>query len=1047
MNRFFTLFLLLMVLNAAPAQSVTTYEGTQLTPKGAWCWFADPRALHHQNEAGTINSTYIGYIDVHGNIKASQHDFLTGKTQEVLIRSYFQPDDHNNPTFLILPDDRVMIFYSRHTDEACFYYRISKLPADITTLGPEIRLATSHNTTYPSPFILADDPTGIYLAWRGINWHPTIARLSMPDAGDQVQFTWGPFQIVQSTAARPYAKYTSNGKDKIFMTYTTGHPDNENPNYVYFNAIDVKTKQLQDVKGKTLSTIGSAIHNVSATSTYATANPDAVVENAAYRNWVWQTTIDAQGRPVIAIVRISADKSSHHYYYARWNGSAWQRTFVADGGGKFHQTSGLELCYSGGMAIDDANPAVLYCSQPVAGQYGTKYEIVKYTMDEEGKVASSVAITRNSRLNNSRPYIVQNAGASPLKLSWMNGNYYDWIVSSSRPQGYPTAIHVDYELPALNADTLQGLVVRELFATPKPAGAIQTSTRPVRSGAQSPVAVAKNGVMVSAPGQFTTFDYSTPMPEFTISLSPCIYQGAYGGIILKANELVYGLDEQSMKPYVKTGTQQWNSTNLLGTSDVWQTQSRGTGGVWYTPTKLNFFNLTLSYAGGWLTVYRNGLIDQKIELPDLSLSSLQIGGFTGWVEDVRVYSRALLQNEVKTLSVVSNSYTLNPVLLTDIELNQLNVPAQVATDIILPAKSASGSAISWTSSNTTVLPVSGLVNFPSEPTSVKLTATLNSVSKEFTVTVLPRDIRSNLLVDYGFETSDEFKVGTQRMVRDASGNDRHAVLMGNARINGVLDLTSNTAAAFSSNGYVVAPSGILGSLRSASFLMKVKASAYTKQPRLFDFGSGSGNSVFLRGNALSAGYKFNGASTTLINALTQLPENQEVKLAMTFDARTRTTRIYINGVQSVSSTSIAYEPWQLTTIAPDLRNYIGRTQWWDSSVAADNIDFQGSIDEFKVYDIALTEEEIVRIQDNPNQITTLQPNVYTENPVKVNQPFKVYLPDASYSLHVFSAGGKLIATSKVTAAEVELPGIAHQGVYFLRIANASHTTNYKLLVI
>lgn len=39
---------------------------------------------------------------------------LKEKTDEVLIRSYFQPDDHNNPTFLVLPDERIMIFYSRH---------------------------------------------------------------------------------------------------------------------------------------------------------------------------------------------------------------------------------------------------------------------------------------------------------------------------------------------------------------------------------------------------------------------------------------------------------------------------------------------------------------------------------------------------------------------------------------------------------------------------------------------------------------------------------------------------------------------------------------------------------------------------------------------------------------------------------------------------------------------------------------------------------------------------------------------------------------------
>ena len=69
-----------------------------ITEKGAWCWFADPRALSYENESGTINCTYIGYIDVHGNIKAMQINHLTNTTNEVLIRSWFQPDDHDNPT-------------------------------------------------------------------------------------------------------------------------------------------------------------------------------------------------------------------------------------------------------------------------------------------------------------------------------------------------------------------------------------------------------------------------------------------------------------------------------------------------------------------------------------------------------------------------------------------------------------------------------------------------------------------------------------------------------------------------------------------------------------------------------------------------------------------------------------------------------------------------------------------------------------------------------------------------------------------------------------
>ncbi len=64
-----------------------------------------------------------------------QYDFKKKRQDEVLIRSYFQPDDHNNPTFLVLPDERIMIFYSRHTDEPCFYYRISRIPERYYDIG------------------------------------------------------------------------------------------------------------------------------------------------------------------------------------------------------------------------------------------------------------------------------------------------------------------------------------------------------------------------------------------------------------------------------------------------------------------------------------------------------------------------------------------------------------------------------------------------------------------------------------------------------------------------------------------------------------------------------------------------------------------------------------------------------------------------------------------------------------------------------------------------------------------------------------------------
>jgi len=598
-----------------------------ITEKGAWCWFADPRALHYENENGTINNTYIGYIDVHGNIKAIQINHLTNTKNEVLIRSYFQPDDHDNPTFLVLPDERVMIFYSRHTDEPFFYYRISQKPGDITTLGNEIRLATADNTTYPSPFILSDDPEHIYLCWRGINWHPTIARLTLPDENDILAFDWGPYQIVSSKESargvRPYAKYISDGKDRIYLTYTTTHPDNQSVNYVYLNYIDIKTRELKDIKDNKLAIIGEgALHNVDATEAYKNSYPDAVVDDAPFRDWVWEVSLDAANNPVIAMTRISDDKSSHDYFHAKWTGDNWRKTFLDNAGGHFHQSPDIEKCYSGGMAIDKNNPDIIYGSVPVEGKYGKVYELKKYTVAENGTLESVEQLTFDSPKNNARPYMISSSAGNIRRASgsknlperaglvWMHGDYYDWIVSSVRPQGYPTAIHTFMLLPQDMVDIKKGLLLQENY------------------GKMTPERKEKMKI--------------APTDAYTISLTLSLDHDAYYGEIINAGNFLYGItSEGAPMPYVKTGTRTFTSTNLLGNSDVWKTKNRGTGGQWHTPEKLNAFNLTISYENGKLRTYINGLADQYIEIEGLTLSDVTIGGFKGEIKDARIYNRVL----------------------------------------------------------------------------------------------------------------------------------------------------------------------------------------------------------------------------------------------------------------------------------------------------------------------------------------------------------------------------------------------------------------------
>ena len=77
--------LMCLALNMT-AQQAETFLGSVVADEGAWCWFADPRAIHYKSADGAIDAAYIGYIDVHGAIKASQVDFKAS-ANKVFCRS------------------------------------------------------------------------------------------------------------------------------------------------------------------------------------------------------------------------------------------------------------------------------------------------------------------------------------------------------------------------------------------------------------------------------------------------------------------------------------------------------------------------------------------------------------------------------------------------------------------------------------------------------------------------------------------------------------------------------------------------------------------------------------------------------------------------------------------------------------------------------------------------------------------------------------------------------------------------------------------------
>ena len=886
-------YLLFLLFNVQISSAQSLFDSNVVADEGAWCWFADPRALHYENEVNSINATYIGYIDVHGNIKATQYDWITKRKTDVLVRSFFQPDDHNNPTFLVLPDERIMIFYTRHTDEPRIWYRISTKPGDITALGEEKYLSTANNTTYPSPFIMSDDPNHIYLCWRGINWHPTIARLTMPDANDNCTFDFGPKQIVQSTGARPYAKYQSNGKDKIYLAYTTGHPDNEMPDWLYFNVIDINKGNgplLKDINGKQLSTIANGPFNVSKNDSYYNSFPLTVVDKSAnIRNWVWQISTDKNENPVIAYPHIDNAKTSHVYWYSRWTGSEWRNTWVQYAGHAFHQNwNSTERCYSGGMAIDPDNINDLYLSIPTSnGEYNKDgvFEIWKYTIDDDGNVSKSEQITSNSEKNNIRPFIIPGSKNSPLRLTWMNGDYYYWIVIKNYPLGYPTAVLCDYNW--------QEEYTKEASENDSP----RVDCICLEAGKTLNIAFGMNSQ-----------NYSGKLFQMGVT-SP----------------LVYTLDIDGY-PVVSVNGKEYKSQNRLYTSDDWATMSSGTGGDSH-PTKLTTWVLTMTYDGKILTLYRNGLVDQVIEIDNLEGGTVDAYG-DDFHHSILMMSDFYACASPQTVMLLAKRVQDNvKQIIAQRALETIILPEQTHTDLVLP-KTVIGQQVTWSSSDNSVISDDGALAYLTEDKEAKLKATSNGYERTFDIICKKRDIKNNLR----FEQAE------------------------------ILDLSANTLTGFNKNKYGLAPQGLLNGLRSYTFLVTVKAKSLEKQPRIYDFGSGSANSLFLRANPLAAGIKYNGGTTTMVNGSITLSANKEYKIAVSYSAATHTTKIYIDGEENASGTQNQNEPYMLCEAESDSRNYIGRTQWWDSSFANDNADFIGTISGLKLYDACLTKKEICDLQ-------------------------------------------------------------------------------------
>jgi hypothetical protein len=369
--------------------------------RGSWCWFADPRAI---NLPGSDPQTVVGWIDWTGAITIGSYDNALGAIHTHVV-GYQRRDDHSSPSILLERDGRLTVFWSGH-DGPQIDYRSTLKPGAIDEWGPMAHvpadLGGHRGFTYPNPQLLSAEGDRLYLFWRGPDWGQDYATRA-------VDGTWSSgHRLIENPGQRPYVKVDSNGRDKIAIAFTDGHP-REMTTSIYFASYH--GGWLWKPNGAKIARMGAG--------PIAPRRASLVYNGPKYHasGWVWDVALDRHDRPVIVYATFPRG-GDHAYWYSRFDGTRWVSHFLAFGGPTISPAT-AEREYSGGITLDHSDPSVLYMSRKVAGWF----EIERWVTANGGYSWHRSTVIRTPGVNNVRPVVPRGPGDGPIRLLWLHGDY------------------------------------------------------------------------------------------------------------------------------------------------------------------------------------------------------------------------------------------------------------------------------------------------------------------------------------------------------------------------------------------------------------------------------------------------------------------------------------------------------------------------------------------------------------------------------------------------------------------------------------------------
>lgn len=240
-------------------------------------------------------------------------------------------------------------------------------------------------------------------------------------------------------------------------------------------------------------------------------------------------------------------------------------------------------------------------------------------------------------------------------------------------------------------------------------------------------------------------------------------------------------------------------------------------------------------------------------------------------------------------------------------------------------------------------------------------------------------------------------------VSDSSGNSKNGTATGG--YTWAAGRYKNAISLNGSSGYVVLPTGLMSSINDFTISAWVYLNANSTWNRIFDFGTLTATYMFLSPNGgagkIRYAIKYNGSAEQLIDGTAALPTGSWQHVAVTLSGTTG--RLYVNGVQVGQNTNMTLKP---SSLGNTTQTWIGRSQYADPY-------FNGLIDEFKIYNRALSATEILAQYNTPTSFTitasagaggSISPSGNVVVNYGLDQAFSV-TPNSGYAITSLSVDG------------------------------------------